>query len=858
MLSQPGARRVCSVGTVRAITPVRRLRPGVQAGATYTGFAADGVFAVNMRASFTGRGAQAMVTLVFLLVIAAVFASVLALEGGDERLRRGPAGLLSWMIRGNWPAKVGGGLMIIGVGALLRYAALNLDVPASLKLAVGIGGTLVLGVACAASTRRRAVSLALGGSAFGVAYLTAYSAFALFGYLPTMPGLGLLALTAVAAGVFAVTRSAVSLAVLSMVGAFMAPAFAPEDPGPQIVYGYYVAISLLTLCMVAVRGWRPLIHLSFLFTLAGGAFFAWTADYFSQRNAPQMLPLIAMLVAVHVAMPLFERRWRKGVVVERLDAFYLLALPVVSALTVLSMAPSRLELAVELWWFAAIWLVAAAWLYAQKREGTATHAIIGLLMLGLGLAAHFRNLPWELLALAIAVCALALAARRHPKLANFLTVLVLLLGVVHMLGAFGPARGDLMFFNGRFFERLVGACLLLVAATTLRRLRHTLDSLMMTVALGWMVFTLGSEVARLDLVSVWLVMNWALALVAFAGFAFGTRLAIASDRAALLVIALALSVVVAQYHTQGHLAWISAILSGAAMLAIALRPVHDEEFGEASRLLAAIGMPITVTVWMTCYARGLASFDWQLPLAFAAAASLLALLAVTRAGERARGWQIPAVEIYSIGFTFVLAAATLFDIGRSPAAVVLELLCVGALFLIARWNRERDTGGTWVVPVLVIGIALVLQANLLRTLGPPGHLNLLSVARMDWPTLVSLLWACIGAALTINARRVGSRVQWSAGAAFLVGAAIKLILLDFGSLGQLANILAVIAAGGVFLLVGWLAPMPPSVEPPPAAVAPLSPISAPSAPAASTAVAAGPREGWDMPEAYWRSRSPRS
>jgi hypothetical protein len=115
-----------------------------------------------------------------------------------------------------------------------------------------------------------------------------------------------------------------------------------------------------------------------------------------------------------------------------------------------------------------------------------------------------------------------------------------------------------------------------------------------------------------------------------------------------------------------------------------------------------------------------------------------------------------------------------------------------------------------VFPIAVIGAALTLQANLLRWLGPPGELTAMSVAKMDWPTLVSLLWACIGAALTISARRVGSRVQWTAGAAFLVGAAIKLLLLDFGSLGQLANILAVIAAGGVFLLVGWLAPMPPA------------------------------------------------
>jgi hypothetical protein len=767
-----------------------------------------------------------MVSLVFLLVIAAVFASVLALEGGDERIGRGPAGLLSWLIRGNWPAKVGGGLMIIGVGALLRYAALHVDVPAQLKLGVGIGATFALGVASSMTTRRRAVSLALGGAAFGVAYLTAYSAFALFDYLPTLPGLGLLALTALGAGVFAVTRSAVSLAVLSMVGAFMAPAFAPEDPGAQVVYGYYVAISLLTLCMVAARGWRPLIHLSFLFTLAGGAFFAWTADYFSPQNAATMLPLVTMLVAVHVAMPLFERRWQKGVVVERLDALYLLALPAVSALTVLVMAPSRPALAHEFACFAGIWGAASAWLKVGEREGAATHAIIALLMAGLGLAVRFRDLPWELLALAITVCALVLATRRQPNLVGLLAGLVLVLGAVHIVGALGPVRGDVMFFNARFLERLCGAALLLTAAVALRRSRHALDGLMLTVASGWSVFTLGAELARLDFISTWLLLNWALALVAFALFLFGPRLETAERRAGVLVFALGLSVLFAQAQAHGWLAWISAFLTAAAMLAIALRPIADGEPGESSRLLAAIGVPATVAAWMFGSARG-ADVAWQFPLAIAATAGVVVLLAAARAGDRSRDWLKPAVEIHSIGFTFLLVAATVFDIGRAPSAVMLEIVCVVGLFLIAGWSRQRDLGAAWVVPVLVIGIALVLQANLLRGLGPDGHLNLLSVASMDWPTLVSLLWACIGAALTINARRVGSRVQWSAGAAFLVGAAIKLVLLDFGSLGQLANILAVIAAGGVFLLVGWLAPMPPA-GPPSEAGDPRPPARAPS------------------------------
>jgi hypothetical protein len=202
-------------------------------------------------------------------------------------------------------------------------------------------------------------------------------------------------------------------------------------------------------------------------------------------------------------------------------------------------------------------------------------------------------------------------------------------------------------------------------------------------------------------------------------------------------------------------------------------------------------------------------------LAIAASVAIVVLLAGYRLPKRSAGWFSEATDLFAVGFAFVLGAAAVFDIERDASAVILELLCVGALILMAAWNDDRVRVGHWILPATVIGVALVMQANLLRWLGPPGHLDALDVAKMDWPTLVSLLWASIGAALTIWARRVGSRIQWSAGAAFLVGAAIKLLLLDFGSLGELANILAVIAAGGVFLLVGWLAPMPPATEKPP-------------------------------------------
>ena len=459
-----------------------------------------------------------MTALVFLFSVAFIFGAVLAIEvrETDSGVMR-PMGLFAWLTGGNWPAKIGGGLLVVGIGSLLRYALINFDVPPSLKLGTGIAAAGLLGLAATLTrmgSARRAVSLALGGAAFGVAYLTAYSAFALFHYMDNPEGVGLLALTAIGAGVYAITRSALSLALLAMLGAYLAPAFSLDDPGPKIVYGYYAAASLLTLVMVAARGWRPLIHLSFLFTLAGGVFFAWTSKYYSPDYASVMLPAILVLAAIHVLMPLVEERGGRGVWAERLDLAYLLAVPAVAALSALIIAPSRIGLSNELLALAVIWAAAAGYLWISKREGFALHAVIAVLLAGFGVAARFHDLPWELLALAFAVGALWLAARRSQsaRLHNALAGLVPVLGFLHVVSSLSPIPGSPVFINGRFVERLIGAGLLMLAGYVCRTVRQSLDTLLWTVGIGWALIAIGSELVRWDLVSVALVVHGAFVL----------------------------------------------------------------------------------------------------------------------------------------------------------------------------------------------------------------------------------------------------------------------------------------------------------------------------------------------------------
>lgn len=824
-----------------------------------------------------------MTTLVFLLAIAAILGGVLAIEGvgTDSSGIRRPTGLLTWITSGNWPAKIGAGLLIVGVGALLRYAAINFDVPPPAKLTFGAVAAGLLGFASlltSKSAAQRSVSLALGGAAFGIAYLTAYSAFGLFGYVTSATGLTLLALTSVAAGMFAVTRSALSLALLAMVGAYLAPAFAIGDPGPRVVYGYLAAASFLTLLMVTARGWRPLIHVSFLFTLAGSVFFAWTEQYYAPVHFDVMWPRLVLLVALHVAMPIAEQRHQRGPWIERLDIIYLLTLPVIAALLATIIAPSRLELSWELMGLGTIWLAAAGYLRILSRDGFAAHLVIGAVLIGLGVAARFRGLPWELITLGFSVAALAFAARRSQsgRLHDFLAGLVLLLGAVHVVSSLAPISDRPVFVNWAFAERLVSAALLIIAGRICRNIRQSLDTLLLAVGICWAIIAIGAEIVRWDLVSFALIVHWLLIAAAIAVAVLGARAPATESFVIPIAVAIAATAIFAGSAPIAA-TWITLCAAPLALIALAVRSGASDN-DSSGRVAAAIVVPVVAALWAQRAGHDAGLTDGHFVLAIAALSAVATLLAGRAFPERSVGW-VPAIAgIFAVGFAVTLATVTLLNIVRSPWAVGLELICLGGLGVLALKSHGTRDVGEWIGPACIIGAALLLQANLLRLFGPPGDMTLGDIAHMRLPTLVSLLWAAMGAALTVWGRQSTSRMLWVSGAALLVAAAVKLVLVDFGSLGELTNILAVIAAGGMFLLVGWLAPMPPAAEvkaapktaPPPTqreapARAPTPPQRAPAERVAPVHVGKqipqeGPatREGLVMPESYGKRPSGQS
>ena len=756
-----------------------------------------------------------MLSLLFAALLLGIVASILAIEGrGTQDRALQPAGLLRWMTSGNWPAKVGGALLIVGIGALLRYALVNLEVPPALKLSSGVLLSAALALASSllpAARTRRAVSLALGGAAFGVAYLTAYSAFALFNYLSNPLGLALLGLTAAATASYAVRRSALSLAVLSMVGAFLAPAFATDDPGPSVVYGYYTGASLLALVMVVLRGWRPLVHLSFLFTLAGGVLFAWTRHYYTPAHADVMQPMLLLLTAIHVAMSTIERRGPPAVQLARFDAAYAVALPLVVTVLAAALARSRVEMSGYLLGFSVIWGIAAAWLRFGRGGSAFAEAIVAVAFLLLGVAARYADLPWALLLLVSSVCMLWVAARRWPdggRPVDLSAGLVAVCGALYVISTLADGTESPPFRNLLFAERLVSAALILWAGVICRRVGQSLDALLVPAGIAWALAVALVELLAWDFAQLALALHWILLVVALLPLVPRLRAQVIVRRQAALALALFLTGAWAATTAAGaSMAWGTLCVGVAVLIVLAVRsdaPGYTTRGAVVSMLVA----PALACTWAA--AATALSLGGEFAVTVGVLVAILVLLLGARLPPARATWLPRAAEVYSGVFAITLGWSTLIEIVRSPWAVTLEVACLAGLLCVAVSANRVGPLRERAAIAFAIGLALIIQAGLLRALGPPGPLSLANLDDVRWPAVVSLLWAVLGGGLTLWSRRTSSRLLWVVGASLLVASAVKLLLRDFGSLGQLANILALIAAGGVFLLVGWVAPMPPA------------------------------------------------
>lgn len=179
---------------------------------------------------------------------------------------------------------------------------------------------------------------------------------------------------------------------------------------------------------------------------------------------------------------------------------------------------------------------------------------------------------------------------------------------------------------------------------------------------------------------------------------------------------------------------------------------------------------------------------------------------------------VPGLVAFVLGWILVASVRTAGDptpLPYIPIVNPLDIASLLVLFSALRWHLE-DQRATWRGPThAALGIAafLVLNAAALRAVHflasvPWSASDMLSSLLVQ--SVLSLLWTASAMALMVVGHRRSQRLLWLTGAVLLGAVVLKLLLVDLSGRGTIERIVSFLGAGGLFLVIGYLAPVPPA------------------------------------------------
>jgi uncharacterized membrane protein len=778
---------------------------------------------------------------------------------------------LAWIMGGNTLARVGVLLLFIGVGFLLKYASEHVHVPIEMRLsAVAAGAIALLVVGWRLRVRRGAYSMILQGGAVGLLYLTAFAALKLYPVLTPGPTIVLLLLIVALSSSLAVLQDAISLAVIGIVGGFLAPILTSTNAGDHVLlFSYYALLNAAIFGIAWFKAWRSLNLLGFFFTFVIGTL--WGVTKYRPENFSTAEPFLILFFLFYVGIAVLYALRRTVEVRNPVDATLVFGTPLIAAgLQSAMVRDMPFGMALSALAIAAIYLLLGRLLFSRLGEGMRLPAesflglgvIFATLAIPLALDARWTSASWALEGAAMLWA--GVRQRRWP-LRAFGMLLQLGAGIAFgrgiMLWSATGTIAAVPLLNSNF----VGATLLglagLYSAWLLSRERAALrppeqiaSSLLFAWGCAWWLAAGSREIVRwvpLEMHIAALVAFLALSAAAFALAERRLSWPMARFPAlALLPLLLAFALGGAALRQEriphlfangGFVAWPLALI-----VQVALLRRLDRAVPLAGTWSAPIGLWHAGTLWLLLLigahelawlARSVGDGNgiwtiapWGLVLA-------LGLLAVSRWSEGSswpfaahrRAYLLIAAAPVAVALAIWTLKANLsgdgdplplpyfplfnpLDLTQALAfvAVGIWLAALGRFDAVLLANVQR--------PVVVTGTALVfvwINALVLRTIhfwfDVPYDFHSLWNSMLVQATF-SLLWSFIALATMLLAHRKRWRVAWIVGATLLGAVVIKLFLVDLGQAGGVERIVSFIGVGLLLLLIGYLAPVPPRIS----------------------------------------------
>lgn len=772
--------------------------------------------------------------------------AVTELQAEEIPASKEPGWLSKLLFGGNILAKIGVVLLIFGVGSALKLAAEFGVLPAEARLGLAALFGVALGVL---GWRKRAshemFGFALQGGGIAVLYLVVYFALTRYALIGTAAAFVLFVLLGVGGMLLAALQDGRSLAVLALVGAFLAPILASSDTGNHVVlFSYFTLLNLFIFGLSWFKSWRSLNVAGFLLTFAIGV--NWGLKFYRPEYFATTEPFLVVLFLIYSLIPIvFALRAPPGTAaVDRVDAMLIFGTPVVCGfLQVPLVEPFEYGLA----WSAGIaglYYLALAFIVASRRREELSVLAESLRWVGaalLTLAVPFAfgaRATVALWALEGAAAAWMGAKLERTRIALAGLALQLVAGG-YFLWHIDELRHVTAIANDVFVGGMLVAVAGLIGAHAASRLdKQAAPQFLSAAMLAWSTLWLyGTGLNEID---TFVERPWrfaaSLALIALplaaAEFA-GRRLdwLVLRRAAVLLPLVLAggaVAVLDLKRHPFADAAWLSWLAAFAGHFAVLKR---QEDDGENLWLAArhALGF---------CVLAALAGWEtsWQLKellpeirlarmLGWGVAPALL--LAAAHYAARAQAWPLATnrgayLSLGASPVVLALAAWTgVLNANYSGAAGawtyipllnpldLAQILVLAALFA---WVREQSRAKGFFFAVLG-GLTFVwASAGAARTvhhwLDVPfvWHTLVDSVAlQASW----SILWTLLALGLMIQATRRGLRALWFAGFGLLGVVGLKLMLVDTAHVNTLGRTVSLLGVALLVIAASYFAPTPP-------------------------------------------------
>ena len=761
---------------------------------------------------------------------------------------------------GNALVRIGIVILFFGIAFLVRYAAQHSHVPIEIRLTgVALGGMALLSLGWRLRRLREGFALSLQGGGIGILYLTVFAALRLYALVPTAGALALLICIAGLSAMLAVLQNSQSLALLGIIGGFLAPILAGSGKADHVVlFGYYLVLNGGILLVSWHKAWRGLNLVGFIFTFGLGTL--WGVLTYRPEDFATTEPFLIAIFLMYVGMAVLFT-WRQPLALRGyIDGPLLFGTPLAAfGLQASMLHDHHLALGFSALGVSGLYLSLAALL--KRRHSDSQRMLIdsfialGVVFLTLAMPLALGS-RWNAGAWALEGSALIwIGCRQDRALARLFGALLLFATSYLLCEDF-----RIVDFHLELSLQALPAVLSLSAASMVSakallahaRRRQEQDCAASEILAGWAtlwwvlggmgVIATQAPAATVSSVSLGFLSVTTLGL----SLLFRTLPLRTLQSCSLSIVVIlglyALNALLTVAHPAEHggaIAWPVAFACFYLVLYQRERTLEGSDVGVGTLHTVIAWLLVALTSWEASWQTdSLIHGAGTWPIAVAALLPALALLGIPRWVARV-SWPFAAhrnAYLYATGTGFAVflglwSLTANFSMPGDTAPLsylpllnpldVIQVLCLMALA--RHWKAMQPLGllGESALdqslPRFTFGALsfIWLNAVLLRTLHQWADVPF-SVGGILASTLaetyLSIFWAVLAIAAMLLATYKRDRPVWYAGVSLLGVVIGKLFFVDLATVGSIERIVSFIGVGLLMLVVGYYSPLPPKLS----------------------------------------------